>query len=554
MKPKTNLIFLLLAFFAVLLTTCEKPARDNPWDELNKLNPEDWGPQNFQIEDVSIAEKKLTWEYTGDGRIEGFKFDRKEGNDPLQTAWQTLPKDSCTFTDTDITPGSGLSYTYKIYAYAGNFTSAEKSVTTSAEIPAPTNLQLEKLTDISYRLTWQDNSTGEEGFKIDRKIAENEWVIGYESVGENTTSFVDSNVFVVKSSINVQYRVYAFYKEFESSKTDANTNAALTPPSNLTITQNTITSITLNWQVNSIGEEGFRIERKQGTGNWELLTALTGTSYTDESFTLNTDVFYRIAAYFGQYYSDFDESSFNSQIPPPQNLTITANSATSITLNWSYNLTGHEGFKVERKIDNGSWEMLDDNLNPVQNSFTDDGLDLPQHDYTYRIAAFLSGFQSNYIEGAAQCVLSIGEIYKGGIIFYLNSNGGGLVCAESDQSTGARWGCYGTSPGGTGTGVGTGAANTAVIVAGCSQSGIAACICNDLVLNGYNDWFLPSKDELNLMYENLKLAGIGDFSARNYWNSSEYCSRNAWWQYFENGNQITYNKNNLSRVRCVRAF
>ena len=238
----------------------------------------------------------------------------------------------------------------------------------------------------------------------------------------------------------------------------------------------------------------------------------------------------------------------------PQNLTITANSATSVTLTWNYSATGHEGFKVERKIDNGNWEMLNDNLNPTENRFIDNGLDLLQHDYSYRVLAFFGGLQSNYAEGMAQYILSIGEIYEGGIIFYLDGNGGGLVCAESDQSASAEWGCYTQSIGGTGIGIGTGASNTATIAAGCSQTGIAARICNDLVLNGYSDWFLPSKEELNLMYQNLKLAGIGNFAGGYYWSSSESSLYYAWIQYFSNGRQYSYSKDDAKLVRAIRAF
>jgi hypothetical protein len=149
----------------------------------------------------------------------------------------------------------------------------------------------------------------------------------------------------------------------------------------------------------------------------------------------------------------------------------------------------------------------------------------------------------------------IGERFAGGIIFYLDGKGGGLVCAESDQSTNAQWGCYDTNIGGTGTGIGTGAANTAAIVAGCSESGIAARICNDLVLNGYNDWFLPSQDELNLMYQNLKRNGIGGFAVYGYWwSSSESSSGGAWKQNFYGGGQYYYNKLYTFYVRAVRAF
>ena len=63
--------------------------------------------------------------------------------------------------------------------------------------------------------------------------------------------------------------------------------------------------------------------------------------------------------------------------------------------------------------------------------------------------------------------LAIGDTYQGGVVFYLDGNGGGLIAAPSDQSS-AAWGCYQQSIGGTSSAVGTGAANTTAIVSGCS--------------------------------------------------------------------------------------
>ena len=147
----------------------------------------------------------------------------------------------------------------------------------------------------------------------------------------------------------------------------------------------------------------------------------------------------------------------------------------------------------------------------------------------------------------------IGESYGGGIIFYIDGTGlHGLISAPTDQSTGAPWGCYGTLIGGTGTAIGTGQANTTLIVNGCLESGIAARICNDLVLNGYSDWFLPSLDELNQMY--LQKTVIGGFANSYYWSSSEYSANYAWSQYFGSNNQYYDYKYNAFYVRAVRAF
>ncbi len=152
--------------------------------------------------------------------------------------------------------------------------------------------------------------------------------------------------------------------------------------------------------------------------------------------------------------------------------------------------------------------------------------------------------------------MRIGMSYAGGIIFYVDGTGiHGLVCAANDQSTGAEWGCYGTGiPGADGTAVGTGAQNTIDIEAGCTTAGTAADICANLSLNDYNDWFLPSKDELNLMYTNLHLAALGGFASAWYWSSTESSSGLAWRQYFGSGLKSTTNKGFHQDVRAVRAF
>ncbi len=88
--------------------------------------------------------------------------------------------------------------------------------------------------------------------------------------------------------------------------------------------------------------------------------------------------------------------------------------------------------------------------------------------------------------------------------------------------------------------------------------GTAADICASLVLNGYNDWFLPSKDELYLMYENLNVMEIGGFRNLSYWSSSENESGNisfAWTQYFMDSVVSSWEqKIKVHRVRAIRAF
>ena len=156
--------------------------------------------------------------------------------------------------------------------------------------------------------------------------------------------------------------------------------------------------------------------------------------------------------------------------------------------------------------------------------------------------------------------LAIGQSYGGGKIFYIDGTGQhGFIAATSDQgypSPGdiTGWGCRPLSIQGTLTAIGTGAANTALIVAnGCNNPSYAARVCNDLVLNGYDDWFLPSKDELNQLY--LQRALIGGFANGYYWCSTEMNADYAYIQFFgTGGNQTNSYKDSYWHVRAIRAF
>ena len=122
----------------------------------------------------------------------------------------------------------------------------------------------------------------------------------------------------------------------------------------------------------------------------------------------------------------------------------------------------------------------------------------------------------------------------------------------------------------TSSAIGSGKKNTDLLVsamgitngfgnAGNVVTTYAARMCSLLECNGYHDWFLPSAEELNLMYNNLKLQGIGDFVADNtYWSSSEgdYVYTCALTIYFNNGN-MDYCSRGLHEdfsVRAIRAF
>ncbi|ALC15307.1 hypothetical protein DSOUD_0516 [Desulfuromonas soudanensis] len=146
----------------------------------------------------------------------------------------------------------------------------------------------------------------------------------------------------------------------------------------------------------------------------------------------------------------------------------------------------------------------------------------------------------------------LGQNYAGGIVFYVDGTGEhGLVCTTTDLGS-YPWGCEGTSIA-TGTPLGSGATNTAAILASCGTANIAAQVADSLVLNGYSDWFLPSLNELVLIRTNLAAQGLGSFGWY-YLSSSQVDARDAYLYSFQDGYPLPYPKSAMMPVRAVRAF
>jgi len=170
---------------------------------------------------------------------------------------------------------------------------------------------------------------------------------------------------------------------------------------------------------------------------------------------------------------------------------------------------------------------------------------------------------------------SVGDFAQGGIVFWVDETGQyGLVCAKEDQNGGSGIQWYNGSWTDTeahGDGVYAGEMNTMLIIAnqGSNSNEYAAGVCANYtaVESGvtYGDWYLPSKEELNLMYQNKATIdatatsnGGSGFASAYYWSSNEINSLNgdgnAWGQSFDTGSQNYGSKSNTLYVRAVRAF
>ena len=263
----------------------------------------------------------------------------------------------------------------------------------------PTGLTATAISDTRIDLAWNDNSTNEDGFKIERSPnGTTGWTLIHTTAADvesySNTGLTEATAYY--------YRVYAYTSVGDSAYT---TDDALTypaAPTSLDAVQAGSTQIDLTWTDNSAGETGFHIERSAtGAGGWSVIgtNAANDTTYSDTGLSPGATWYYRVAAYNAtgdSAYSNTDSATtLNPPTGAPSGLTADATSSSIILLNWTDGTTGETGFEVERSP-NGStgWTLID--TNPANDtSFSNTGL-TEATTYYYRVRGVNADGSTSY--------------------------------------------------------------------------------------------------------------------------------------------------------------
>ncbi len=131
--------------------------------------------------------------------------------------------------------------------------------------------------------------------------------------------------------------------------------------------------------------------------------------------------------------------------------------------------------------------------------------------------------------GGTPPVVTVGQLLQGGVVIYVTPDGKhGLVAATQDQSETSNWFT--------------------------TQNNISNPVNHNEAGKAFTDWRLPTRYELDLMYQVLKDNTTADFADDFYWSSTEDDFQNVWRQDFTDGRQALINKGAPSRVRAIRSF
>ena len=190
--------------------------------------------------------------------------------------------------------------------------------------------------------------------------------------------------------------------------------------------------------------------------------------------------------------------------------------------------------------------------------------------FTLFVFSILALFNTNSISHAknpaknlAKKKIEIGSKYQGGIVAYIlqpddpeynEKETHGLIAAPIDQAQEVQWynGTY-IEMNAKGKNLSSGKSNTDTIVNRQGEGAYAAKLCADFKIDGYNDWYLPSIEELNKLF--LNKDKIGGFGTGSYWSSTEDKKLfYAFKQGFFSGSKTSADKKSLFAVRAVRAF
>lgn len=332
----------------------------------------------------------LEWVDNSNNEDGFYVYSREYGNEEFIKI-ATLDPDTTTYQEN---VGKEKDREYKVTAFNVYGESSASNIGRAKTIPnEPTDLGAAS-SIATITLSWTDNSNVENGFNIYYRPYGSSNFSYLTSVSANTTSYSHD----AGEERDYEYKVLAYNDAGESGDSNiARAHTVPAAPTNLTATGGA-TTISLSWTDNSNMEDGFNIYyRPYGSGSFSLLTSVSAntTSYVHNA-GIEKSYEYKVKAY-----NDIGESS-ESNTAGAQ--TLTPNAPTDLvvsnvkkyraTLNWQDNSNIEDGYKVERRLSEGSWQQIK-SLPANTTTYTDTTLDC-EKEYEYRVRAYKSSYNSDY--------------------------------------------------------------------------------------------------------------------------------------------------------------
>ena len=378
-----NLLMIIL-ILSVIFGCSEKK------DTIFGPNPYEYAPTQLQIQRLNPITVKLTW-VDNSSNEDGFRIDRKEGYNDWQTKYYITKADSNSFIDTDLEPNSY--YIYRVYAIKGNRKTAFCESSINMEFEGPTNLVIEQINIHSVELTWQDNSSEETDYRIDRRREDEEYQEFFQILPENSINLIDTTVL---PSYKYYFRVFAIYDTAYSEFAVEDITPTIIPPDNLQAEQISINSVQLTWNDLNSEVSGFKIERAIADSEFEEYAFLPPdeAAFIDTDLIPNTNYTYRVYAMWDSILSDISQVSMTPTIIPPDNLQAEQISINSVQLTWNDLNLGESGFKIERAVADSEFEEYAF-LPSEETDFIDNSINL-YNQYYYRVYVMWNSLQSEY--------------------------------------------------------------------------------------------------------------------------------------------------------------
>jgi len=340
-------------------------------------------PINFRAVPLSTNEVQLSWSDVSDNET-GFEIERSVGTNSDFKALIRKAQNSTSHTDKKLE--AGTTYFYRIRSLKNDLHSEYSnivSVQTNLQSPyVPTGINAEATSETTGKLTWEDKSDNEAGFRIFRRIGFSGDFEQIAEVGANVTEYILTNL-----APDTEY--YFQIQSFNSGGISPQSQEARlrTPdfppntPTNLTANAISGSQVNLSWNDNSNNEQSFIMERS--TDNVTFVEVgkpfQNATAYNDRSVVPNTQYYYRLKAINGFGGSAYTPSASvkTPQVIPntPTGLRAITFSGSKLELSWTDNANNEDGFIILRaKSSNGTYTELS-RVTANVTTYVDSGLD-----------------------------------------------------------------------------------------------------------------------------------------------------------------------------------